>query len=72
MYIFFHFQFQIFYAHEIKVIVKKHHPEDMTERFMEENGIDKVSGAECRPDMERTFQNMFAVVKGALDPIKKL
>ena len=59
------FQFQIFYADagEIEVAVKQLRPEDLTERFMEENGINKMSGAKCRTDLERT------AVKGALDDL---
>ena len=62
-------QFQIFYADagEIEVSVKQLHSENITERFMEENGINKKSGVECRTDLERTAQNVFAAVKGALD-----
>ena len=65
----FDFQFQIFYADagEIEVAVKQLRPEDVTERFMEENGINKMSGAKCRTDLERTALNVFTAVKGALD-----
>ena len=64
----FHFQFQIFYADagEIEVSVKRLRPEDVTERFMEENEINEMSGAKCRSDLERTAQNVFEAVKGAL------
>ena len=63
------FQFRIFYADagEIEVAVKQLRPEDVTERFMEESGINKMSGAKCRTDLERTALNVFAAVKGALD-----
>ena len=65
----FNFQFKIFYADagEIEVTVKQLRPEDITERFMEESGINKMSGAECRTDLERTAMNVLAAVKGALD-----
>ena len=67
--VFFDFQFQNSYADagEIEVAVKQLRPEDVTERFMEENGINKMSGAKCRTDLERTALNVFAAVKGALD-----
>ena len=63
------FQFQIFYADagEIEVAVKQLRPEDVTDGFMEENGINKTSGAKCRTDLERTAQDVFAAVKSALD-----
>ena len=65
----FDFQFQIFYADagEIEVAVKQLRPEDVTERFMEENGINKMSGAKCRTDLERTAQNIIVTVKCAFD-----
>ena len=65
----FNFQFKIFYADagEIEVAVKQLRPEDITERFMEENGINKKSGAECRTDLEGTALTVFAAVKGAFD-----
>ena len=49
--------------------MKQLRPEDVTERFMAENGINKMSGAKCKTDLERTSLNAFAAVKGALDDI---
>ena len=67
----FNFQLRIFYADagEIEVAVKQLRPEDITERFMKENGINKMSGAKCRTDLERTALNVFAAVEGAVDDL---
>ena len=65
----FDFQFQNSYADacEIEVAVKKFCPTDVTKRFIEKNGINKMRGVKCKTDLERTAQNVFAAVEGALD-----
>ena len=67
----FDFQFQIYYADagEIEVAVERLRSEDITKRFMEENGMNKMSGGKCRTDLERIALNIFAAVKGALNDI---
>ena len=57
----------IFYPHEIEVVVKKLRPEDMTGRFMQENGISKINGAKCRTDPERPVQDLLAAEKCAFN-----
>ena len=62
-----YFQIHIFYPHEIEVALKKLHPENITEWFMEKNGIKKISDVKCRTDLKRPVQDVLAAEKGALD-----